>query len=191
MNYSPKALFPGILIGILALVFLTGMIDSPGRVNASTPDVSQHNGQSGAPNGSAECSLPGSYPEQVRQWCGLIEEYADQQGIEARLLAALMLQESGGNPQAYSKDGAVGLLQVMPRDGIAAGFTCPNGPCFAGRPSMDELFDPEYNISYGSSMLAGLINKYGNVREALKAYGPMNVGYYYADIVLGIYEGYR
>jgi hypothetical protein len=37
-------------------------------------------------------------------------------------------------------------------------------------------------------MLAGLLQKYGNTREALKYYGPMNVGYYYADKVLGIYQ---
>jgi hypothetical protein len=40
-------------------------------------------------------------------------------------------------------------------------------------------------------MLAGLVRKHGEVREALKAYGPMNVGYYYADIVLGHYRRYR
>jgi hypothetical protein len=39
-------------------------------------------------------------------------------------------------------------------------------------------------------MLAGLGSKQGNVREALRAYGPMNVGYYYADKVLGIYQSF-
>jgi hypothetical protein len=51
---------------------------------------------------------------------------------------------------------------------------------------MNELFDPEYNVAYGANMLAGLINYHGNVRDALKAYGPKDVGYYYADLVLGI-----
>jgi hypothetical protein len=37
-------------------------------------------------------------------------------------------------------------------------------------------------------MLAGLLHKYGDMREALKFYGPMNVGYYYADKVLGIFQ---
>jgi len=39
-------------------------------------------------------------------------------------------------------------------------------------------------------MLAGLVGKTGNLRDALKSYGPMNVGYYYADKVLGIYQNY-
>jgi soluble lytic murein transglycosylase-like protein len=101
-----------------------------------------------------------------------------------------MLQESGGNHLAYSHSGAVGLLQVMPRDGIAAGFMCKNGPCFAKRPTISELQDPEFNINYGAGMLSGLNNKYLDIREALKSYGPMDVGYAYADKVLAIYSRY-
>ena len=102
-----------------------------------------------------------------------------------------MLQESGGNPHASSKDGAIGLLQVMPRDGISASFQCINGPCFSNRPSMEELYDPEFNIEYGTKMLAGLILKYGSVRDALLKYGPSGVGYAgYADKILKIHETY-
>ena len=57
---------------------------------------------------------------------------------------------------------AVGLLQVMPRDGIAADFECANGPCFASRPTIAELLDPAYNLEYGTRMLAGLINRLGS-----------------------------
>jgi soluble lytic murein transglycosylase-like protein len=82
-------------------------------------------------------------------------------------------------------------MQIMPRDGLAASFMCLNGPCFSNRPSTDELKDPEFNVKYGTRMLASLVSRNGNFREALKSYGPMNVGYYYADKVLGIYERYR
>jgi soluble lytic murein transglycosylase-like protein len=74
---------------------------------------------------------------------------------------------------------------------LAASFSCINGPCFANRPTINQLEDPKFNIQYGTNMLAGLLRKNGDVREALKAYGPMNVGYYYADIVLGLYKNYR
>ncbi len=144
-----------------------------------------------APAAQPQCSLSPGYPASIQQWCGLIEQYAGEHGVEPGLIAAVMLQESGGNPGAYSKSGAVGLMQVMPRDGLAASFMCVNGPCFASRPSMDELFDPEFNVAYGVRMLAGLIQRHGSVREALRAYGPMNMGYQYADIVLGIQERYR
>ena len=77
----------------------------------------------------------------------------------------------------------------MPNDGIAVSFMCQNGPCFASRPSTQELLNPAFNIDYGVRMLANLINKYGNERDALKAYGPYDVEYYYADKVLAIREG--
>jgi soluble lytic murein transglycosylase-like protein len=78
-------------------------------------------------------------------------------------------------------------MHVMPRDGLATQFQCPNGPCFADRPSIKELRDPIFNVKYGTQMLAGLIKKYGNVRDALKAYGPMDVGYTYADKVIALW----
>lgn len=102
-----------------------------------------------------------------------------------------MLQESGGQADVISDSGAVGLMQVMPRDGIAAFFECINGPCFASRPTTQELLDPEYNIDYGVKMLAGLIDRLGSTREALKAYGPMDVGYSYADKVLAIVDNIK
>lgn len=137
------------------------------------------------------CRVSPQFPEKVRQWCDLITHYAENRGLPPDLVAAVIYQESGGNPSAYSKSGAVGLMQVMPSDGISASFMCVNGPCFANRPSTEKLQDPEFNISYGTKMLAGLVNKHGNYRDALKAYGPMDVGYYYADIVLGLYERFK
>ena len=138
-----------------------------------------------------DCSLPSSYPENIQRWCPLIDDNASKYSIETKLLAAIMLQESGGNPDAYSKSGAVGLMQVMPRDGIAESFMCINGPCFTNRPAMDELFDPQFNLDFSSRMLSNLFEKYGNWRDALKAYGPMDMGYGYADIVLSIYQNYE
>ena len=102
-----------------------------------------------------------------------------------------MFQESGGHPEVISESGAVGLMQVMPNDGIAASFLCANGPCFAGRPSTQELLDPGFNINFGTKMLAGLVEKYGSTRDALTAYGPYDVGYGYADLVLAIYDSIR
>ena len=137
-----------------------------------------------------KCLVSGNFPERIRQWCKLISEYSKKNQLDPDLIAALIWQESGGNPTAYSRSGAVGLMQVMPKDGIAATFQCKNGPCFANRPSIKELQDPNFNIKYGTGMLAGLVNRHGSVREALKYYGPMNVGYYYADKVLGIFKNY-
>ena len=138
----------------------------------------------------AACKLGSGYPEEVTRWCSLIRQYADQYSIDPVMIGGLVWYESGGNPEAYSRSGAVGLMQVMPRDGLAAAFRCPNGPCFASRPTTQELKDPTFNVEYGVRMLAGLIEKYG-LRDALKRYGPANYGYRYADKVLAITEQHR
>jgi len=138
-----------------------------------------------------DCSLPASYPNAILQWCPTIEANARKTGFPADLIAAVVLQESSGDPLAYSSSGAVGLMQVMPQDGLAAEFVCINGPCFASRPTIVELEDPEFNLAYGSQMLADLYAKYGSYREALFRYGPMDMGYAYADLVLSIWESYR
>jgi len=137
------------------------------------------------------CAVSQRYPRKVHRWCGLITHYAKQRDLSPDLIAALILQESGGNPDAYSSSGEVGLMQVMPRDGLAAYFLCVNGPCFKDRPSRAELFNPEFNLKYGTRMLARLHKKHGDLRETLKSYGPMDVGYAYADKVLAIFDAHR
>lgn len=186
------------LIAIL-LARLTAGIEAPPVANAAplVPDVSAEKPEIAgvvgeqAANEAGICNISSTFPVEITQWCHLISQYADQHELSPDLIAALIWLESGGNQVAYSKSGAVGLMQVMPRDGIAASFMCKNGPCFTNRPTIVELEDPEFNISYGTRMLAGLFQRSGDLREALKSYGPMDVGYTYADKVLSIYERYR
>jgi hypothetical protein len=164
-----------------------------GQTNLARPEtfIDDEGNQRDASDQSAEnCRVSDQFPGKIRRWCGTITKYAGKRGLPPDLVAALILQESGGNPSAYSNSGAVGLMQVMPRDGIAASFACASGPCFSNRPSSGELQDPDFNVAYGTKMLAGLVSRHGSLREALKSYGPMNVGYYYADKVLGIYQRY-
>lgn len=179
-----KALIPGIIIGSMVLILIARFLTSVEPASAATPEpqavtdsISTH-----------DCFLA-SLPDSILPWCGLIEQASENYGVPAVLIASVMLQESGGQAEVISTSGAVGLLQVMPNDGIAVSFMCQNGPCFASRPSTQELLNPAFNIDYGVRMLANLINKYGNERDALKAYGPYDVGYYYADKVLAIREG--
>ena len=194
--FIPIAFLTGIILAIF-LWLATSTINFPDAVLAADPknstenmsnNVNNHRTKAGV---GGDCQINRDFPAQILQWCDLITHYSLQHGLEPDLLAALIYQESGGNPLAYSHSGAVGLMQVMPHDGLAASFTCPNGPCFQNRPSINELQDPEFNISYGTKMLAGLIKKNGSIREALKSYGPAGVGYYYSDIVLSLYKRFR
>lgn len=204
MNDVRQFIFPGAIIGSLVLASfgysVMASVPRSNNPNTENSDVSAPATIEPSPDvvssnpvdvdGNNNCTISSAYPEDVRRWCEQIMRHANKNGLEPDLIAALIWQESGGNPSAYSKSGAVGLMQVMPRDGIAASFQCINGPCFTNRPSISELERPNFNIKYGTGMLAGLFNKYGDIREALKFYGPMNVGYYYADKVLNIYQNY-
>ena len=193
MRNGPSLVIQGTFIGsmVLALLgwFLAGQIKlSPTDEVAYAASPSQELENTGQ---QENCQVSNHYPEGVRQWCEIITAQATQAELPPNLIAAVILQESGGDETAYSGSGAVGLMQVMPRDGISASFECINGPCFASRPTIEELQDPGFNVEYGSQILAGLFTRLGNMREALKAYGPMDVGYSYADRVLAIYENYR
>jgi soluble lytic murein transglycosylase-like protein len=195
MNKGASLVIRGTLIGSLVVVLLGWLLAKhihilpPAEVAyaASQEEIQE------PPVGpmDVKCALSENYPQGILQWCEFITAVATQSELPPNLIAAVILQESGGDAQAYSSSGAVGLMQVMPRDGIAASFECINGPCFASRPKIEELLDPSFNIHYGTHMLAGLINRLGSLREALKAYGPMDVDYHYADNVLAIYENYR
>jgi len=182
------AFFGSLLVCFLCCILTTGnaSVNTPTKARAAAEEKPAVKSKVNRP-----CRISHKYPEDILQWCEVITVKAEQTGLAPDLIAALIWQESGGNPLAYSKSGAVGLMQVMPRDGLAAHFTCANGPCFASRPTIAELQDPEFNVDYGTGMLAGLVKRSGSLREALKAYGPMDVGYYYADKVIGIYKQYR
>jgi soluble lytic murein transglycosylase-like protein len=191
---SIQKIFMGVLMGCLILIFAATRLLSPSEIVSASPEknigLSSKINQTSIER-SLSCTISSKYPEKIQQWCNLIVMNADIYSLEPNLIAAVMLQESGGNKDAYSSSGAVGLMQIMPKDGIAEKFMCINGPCFSNRPTMEELFDPDFNIEFGSRMLINLYEKYGNWRDALKAYGPMDVGYQYADIVLSIFENYQ
>ena len=179
-NMPSQELLAPTLTAVAESAYLEGENkDQPQQKSIQTP-----------PEDTVNCSLSSAYPKNIQQWCWLIETSAQETDLPASLIAAVMLQESGGEPLINSSSGAVGLMQVMPRDGVAAEFMCVNGPCFASRPTIEELQDPAYNVNYGSQMLAGLYFKYGSYREALFHYGPMDMGYYYADLILRIWETY-
>lgn len=85
--------------------------------------------------------------------------------IDQNLLNAVILVESGGNPNAYNKSsGAVGLMQITP---IIYKKICGL--------TKQEAFHPVTNMKCGSFFLAQLLKKYNNnVDKSLHFY---NNGY--------------
>lgn len=186
---SPRLIvFPSILITTFLLFFFSSTLNNSAveRIKVGKDRDLAHQKMSVSKERLGE-----KYPQSIQKWKDEIEYSADKFRLDPNLIGAVMLQESGGQPSAISKSGAVGLMQIMPRDGIASSFFCGDNPCFMNRPSTDELLDPIYNIDFGTHLLSDLMKTFGSTRNALKAYGPMDAGYYYADIVLSIYSSYK
>jgi soluble lytic murein transglycosylase-like protein len=97
----------------------------------------------------------------------LISRSARRHGVEERLVRAVISLESGFNPAAVSPEGAVGLMQLMPRT--------------AHRMGVRNAHDPQQNIAGGVKYLKLCLDRFDqDVVLALAAYnaGPGNVEKY-------------
>lgn len=99
--------------------------------------------------------------DNVRQ---ALDRAAEQTGVDRDLLQAVVVIESGGNPQAESHRGARGLMQLMAGTARELGVT--------------NIFDPGENVLAGARYLKRMLVAHGgDERLALAAYnaGPGNV----------------
>lgn len=93
----------------------------------------------------------------VQPW---VREAAEQHGVDAELLKAVIAVESGYQKGAVSPRGALGLMQITPQ--AASRYAKPN--------EARHLIDPRINIHTGARMLADLIRRFGHVDAALAAW---------------------
>ena len=124
-------------------------------------------------------------------WDPLIVKAADKYKVDKALIKAVILAESGMNPGARSRAGAMGLMQLMPPTASDLGVTDP--------------WDPAQNIDGGVRYLAKVLRMFqGDRRLALAGYnaGPnlvkrlMAVPPYketrvYVNRVLGLHHYFR
>ena len=86
-----------------------------------------------------------------------IEAAAIANNVDAALIRAVITAESGYNPSAVSRAGAVGLMQLMPET--------------ASRYNVENSRDPEQNIHGGTRYLRDLLTMFNNdLRLAIAAY---------------------
>lgn len=91
------------------------------------------------------------------QFDGLIEEYSRKHNIDSALIKAMIRVESGFNPLAVSRKGAMGLMQLMPQT--------------AQRMNVRNVFDPRENIEGGIRYFKYLLSLFNNdLRLSLAAY---------------------
>jgi soluble lytic murein transglycosylase len=111
-----------------------------------------------------ELTLPLRHEDVIRQ-------QADEKGVDAALIAAVIYSESKFSDQTSSA-GARGLMQITPE---AAQYIekQSGGTTF----KLSDLSNPELNIRYGTFLLQELLDRYdGDEAAALAAYnaGPGN-----------------
>ncbi len=100
----------------------------------------------------------------LKEYDGIIQKAAEQFGVEVTLIKAIIKAESSFNPNAVSKSGAQGLMQLMPDT--------------ADDMKVGDPFDPEENILGGTRYLSLLLKRFNrDKRLAVAAYnvGPTTV----------------
>ena len=107
---------------------------------------------------------------------GIVEQNANEYGVDKYLIYAIIKAESNFNENAKSSKGAKGLMQLMES---TASYIVKNGKTgdladsmeFDERQSVDEkILTPECNIKLGTKYISNLISKYNCIELALVAY---------------------
>ena len=127
-----------------------------------------------------EREKPGWYAKQryPLRYEHVIVGHAQNYDLDPALLAAVIYRESKFDPDARSRSGAVGLMQLLPS--TAKGIALHTG---GTRFVVSDLTNPEINVRYGAFYLRRLLRKYDDERLALAAYnaGQRNVDEWIAE----------
>lgn len=104
-------------------------------------------------------------PLTIGQAMDIADAVIQQNRVPVEVVFAIMKQESEFTPEAVSKKGAQGLMQVMPV--IWKSYSLPH---------FKNVTDPVQNVHVGTLFLADLFQKFGDWKAVFRAYyaGPEN-----------------
>jgi soluble lytic murein transglycosylase-like protein len=100
----------------------------------------------------------------------IVREAAQRHQVDPALVKAVITTESGWNPRAVSRKGAMGLMQLIPGT--------------AERYGVGDPYDPAQNVEGGTTYLKWLLDRYnGDLTKTLAAY---NAGEHAVDMYGGV-----
>lgn len=141
------------------------MISSTTRV-AARQDASHARLVSGS-GAAGSLAMMSAAIDRVKSYNAIIAKTADTVGVDANLLRAMIVEESGAKRHARSSSNAKGLMQLIDTTAHSMG--------------VKNVWDPHQNIEGGARYLKQQLDKFdGNVSLALASYnaGPGNVERY-------------
>ena len=179
-----------------ALATVYTFTDRSGVIHfTNVPSSPRYAGMARAPHKvSAHKSVKTSsgYPAASDRYAPLVEKVAREHSLDQALLQAMIATESGFDPHAVSRKGAIGLMQLMPET--------------ARRYGVRNLYDPAENIQGGAKYLRDLMRKFNNDlsltlaaynagEDAIIQYGnripPYHETLQYVPRVLTLYRQYQ
>ena len=141
--------------------------------------------------GSADVVVSPGLGKKAEPFHPIILRAANRHEVDPALVKAIIMVESRYNPHAISKQGAKGLMQLMPRTARSLG--------------VEDSFNPEHNVNGGVKYLKQLLDEFDdNLKFAVAAYNagsskvrryrgvpPIKATKYYVNRVFQYYQYYK
>jgi len=135
--------------------------------------------------------MPPALEKKSKRYHDIILKAATRHMVDPALIKAIVMAESGYDPQAVSSQGATGLMQLMPRTAESLG--------------VEDAFNPEHNVNGGVRYFKQLLEEFNcDIELALAAYNagsstvkrhhgipPIKATQHYVKKVFAYYHYYK